>query len=67
MGETIIVSTVLFLDKGEIEKLVAKFGEKRRRLIEDSLAWLSEKENLWELKEPVDHERFIEAILERAI
>lgn len=38
----------------------------REKLIEHALGWLDENEPKWQLDEPIDREKFIKDILERA-
>ncbi len=44
-----------------IEELVAKYGEKYRILITDSIKWLTEQEEKWGLK--INQETFIENLI----
>jgi hypothetical protein len=48
-----------------IERLVAQYGEPRRRLIMDVLKWLDERDPIWELEGPVDREQFIKDLMVR--
>jgi len=47
----------------EIETLVAKFGEDKRRLIDSAVKFLIEQEPSWNLDTPIDHEEFIKSLI----
>lgn len=53
-------------DSELIEKLVQQYGEKYRSLFTDSLQWLSEREPIWQLDEPINKEEFIADLVVRA-
>jgi len=48
-----------------LEKLVERFGEEYRSLIEDALDWLDSKEALWDLDQPFNRMEFIEDLVSR--
>lgn len=49
-----------------IERMVQKYGEERRRLIEESLAWLAENEPIWDLEEPMDKEKYLAELMAKS-
>jgi hypothetical protein len=51
----------------EIARLVSKFGEENRKLIEDSIIWLTIHEPDWKLDIPINREEFIKDLLKRRI
>jgi hypothetical protein len=52
----------------ELIKLsVEKYGESYRRLIEDSLQWLSNTEPKWDLGEPINKEEFLSDLVEHCV
>ena len=53
------------MTKESIEQLIEEFGEPYRQLILDSLTWLNEKEESWQLAEPIDVHEFIADLVER--
>lgn len=53
-------------DDDLIEKLVEQYGEKYRSLFTDSLQWLTQREPVWDLDEPIDREEFIAGLVVRA-
>lgn len=46
-----------------VERLVQYYGERYRKLIEDALAWLDEREPTWGLDAPIDREDYIEELI----
>ena len=51
------------LDKNLVEEMVTEYGEERRRVITDSLAWLETAEPSWNLDKPLDRRIFIHDLL----
>lgn len=52
--------------KDKMEKYVELYGEKYRKLIESSYHFLLEREPEWGLDAPMDPDKFIASIIERA-
>jgi len=49
------------------EELIKFYGEKYRGVIEDSIRWLDEREEAWELSEPMNRTSFIASIIARIV
>ena len=49
-----------------IEEMVIKHGEKYRKLILDSLAWLNENESKWKLSRPIGRKTFLRGLISKA-
>ncbi len=52
-------------EKEMLTDLVTKYGENKRSLIADALAFLETKESKWGLKKPIDKKKYIEEIVAR--
>jgi len=46
-----------------IEDYVTQYGKKHRVLIQDSIDWLNENEDKWNLDKPIDQDKFIADML----
>ena len=51
--------------KNIVEELVKIHGEQHRRLIEDSLEWLNEKEKVWGVS--VNINKFVRGLISKAV
>ena len=49
------------------EQYVRRFGEKHRRVIVDSLAWLDETEPKWKLDRPIGRVTFLRELISHVV
>jgi hypothetical protein len=50
-------------DRAQTEKLIARFGEQYRNLIEKAIEWLDETEPSWGLKRPIGRTGYIKGLI----
>jgi hypothetical protein len=50
----------------DVERFVKQYGEPYRRLIEDALRFLDQREPTWRLPRPINRSVFIRSLIRRA-